>query len=155
MTAQGCKEIGCLLIFSPSPEVQSRRARWVESVSRRTAFPSHCNISVLCISVQEWLSSCLQSCWSPGKQSFCTIQFRPFLISESPLQLLPSLSLGAPISFLSSSDKRNMLMAITCEGKLYVWDIDEQKNTLLESVRPAMLHPNSTIGTSSTHSLTS
>lgn len=51
-------------------------------------------------------------------------------------RLLPSIVLGSPVSFLESYEK--YMMAVTCIGELYVWDMEAKKNVLKCSISPLL-----------------
>lgn len=51
-------------------------------------------------------------------------------------RLLPSIVLGAPVSFLQSYN--NYLMAVTCVGELWVWDMELKKSVLKTSIGPLL-----------------
>lgn len=51
-------------------------------------------------------------------------------------RLLPPLVLGAPLSFLESFDK--YLMAVTCVGELFVWDLESKTATINTHLTPLL-----------------
>lgn len=51
-------------------------------------------------------------------------------------RLLPSIVLGSPVSFLESYS--TYLMAVTCIGEVYVWDMEKKKNVLKTSIGPLL-----------------
>lgn len=55
---------------------------------------------------------------------------------DSGERLLPPLVLGAPISFLESHGK--YLMAVSCIGELYVWDLENKKVELSTNLAPLL-----------------
>ena len=84
-----------------------------------------------------------------GTEYYCAVSTKSgylHVFSITGRRLFPAISLGSPVSFLQSNSTTRLL-AITCTGKLYVWDIRSQENVLLESIKGTLLHSNTTIRT--------
>lgn len=55
--------------------------------------------------------------------------------TESGRRVLPAMVLGSPLSFLEM--KNQFLLAVTCTGELYVWDLEKKKSMF----KPISLYP--------------
>lgn len=55
--------------------------------------------------------------------------------TESGRRVLPAIVLGSPLSFLEM--KNQFLLAVTCTGELYVWDLDKK----ISIFKPVSLYP--------------
>ncbi|GAV28807.1 hypothetical protein PMKS-002283 [Pichia membranifaciens] len=55
--------------------------------------------------------------------------------TESGRRVLPAMVLGSPLSFLEM--KNQFLLAVTCTGELYVWDLDKK----ISMFKPISLYP--------------
>lgn len=77
-----------------------------------------------------------------------------FTYTESGRRVLPALVLGSPLSFLEMKD--NFLLAVTCTGDLYVWDLKKKKSLFKPISLYPLLQPIYSLGqASSTNQITS